>query len=251
MDQTKKIVRRKLSDEVFDRLTKMIAESTYAPGDRLPSERDLMELFGVGRPAVREAMQSLEKMGMISINHGERARVASPTVFGVISQIDQAAHHLLTVSPQSLESLREARIFFEVGMVRLAAEKAKPDDVRRLREALEQQRAQYGEDTKKFVRADMNFHTTIASIFGNPVLEAVSKAMLGWLASFQPGFLHWIGKEHHTLEEHEGILEQIEAGNVDEAADAMIDHLRRARLRYPVRSEEKPPAKQDEPQHEE
>lgn len=60
---TQPIIRRKLADEVRDRLLALIRGGELRPGDRLPSERDLMERFGVGRPAVREALQSLARRG--------------------------------------------------------------------------------------------------------------------------------------------------------------------------------------------
>ena len=69
------IVRRKLSDEVFDRLKAMIVSGERGPGETLPSERELMARFGVGRPAIREAMQALANLGLVTIHHGERARV--------------------------------------------------------------------------------------------------------------------------------------------------------------------------------
>src|SRR5688500_12446361 len=59
MQGDEKIQRRKLSDEVFNRLFQAIEDGDLAPGSQLPSERDLMARFGVGRPAVREAMQAL------------------------------------------------------------------------------------------------------------------------------------------------------------------------------------------------
>src|SRR5687767_2162620 len=70
--QTEQIVRRKLSDEVFARLKAMITSGELQPGDEMPSERELMERFGVGRPAIREAMQALAGMGLVVISHGER-----------------------------------------------------------------------------------------------------------------------------------------------------------------------------------
>src|SRR5262245_1222463 len=103
-----RIVRRKLSNEVFERLFAMIERGDFTPEEQLPSERELMERFGVGRPAIREALQTLATMSLVSINHGERARVIKPSAFGIIDQIDHAARHLLSSSPKSLEHLKEA-----------------------------------------------------------------------------------------------------------------------------------------------
>lgn len=75
---TDPIPRRKLYQEVMDRLIEWIGSGEFAPGDQLPSERELMQRFQVGRPAIREAMQNLDRMGIIVISHGERARVAGP-----------------------------------------------------------------------------------------------------------------------------------------------------------------------------
>src|SRR5579871_1886282 len=90
------IVRRKLSDEVFDRLKSLISSGELQPGDAMPSERDLMERFGVGRPAIREAMQQLSNMGLLTISHGERAKVRQPTARSILQQIDAVAHVLLS-----------------------------------------------------------------------------------------------------------------------------------------------------------
>src|SRR5689334_19437303 len=151
MLETRKIVRRKLSDEVFDRLLQAIEGGEYAPGAQLPSERELMTAYGVGRPAVREALQALNNLGLVAISHGERARVVQPTAADVILQIDRAARHLLTTSPQSLEHLKDAREFFEVGMAAEAARKARPEDVLRLEAASDAQRATLQADTISFV----------------------------------------------------------------------------------------------------
>lgn len=105
------IVRRKLSDEVFDRLENMITSGELEPGDEMPSERVLMERFGVGRPAIREAMQSLAKMGLVSISHGERAKVLKLTARSIFQQVDPTAKIMLAQSMDTLEDLKSARIF--------------------------------------------------------------------------------------------------------------------------------------------
>lgn len=227
-----KIVRRKLSDEVFDRMLQLIEEGHYQPGDPLPSERELMTRFGVGRPAVREALRSLEMSGLITISHGERARLIQPSASDMLGRIDHAARRLLATSPGSLEHLQEAREFFELGMVREAAIRATLDDVARLTAALEAQRAKLGQNPKEFVEADMAFHTAIAAVTGNPIFEATSAAMLHWLSRFHSGVLRWKGKERQTLAEHQEILDAIAEHDADRAAEAMQSHLRRTSSTY-------------------
>ena len=88
MSHSEPIVRRKLSDEVFVRLKRMITSGELQPGDEMPSERELMERFGVGRPAIREAMQALSSMGLVAISHGERAKVLQLTAQSIFRQVD-------------------------------------------------------------------------------------------------------------------------------------------------------------------
>lgn len=222
------IIRRKLSDEVLDRLVHLI-ESGEIPADaQMPSERELMARFGVGRPAIREAMQALDRMGLIAISHGERARVTRPTAEDMFSRIDRVARHLLLTSPDSLGYLKEAREFFEAGMASEAARKATAQDIARLRDAWQTQVDATGADPAAFVHADMEFHARIASVSRNPVFEAVGRAMLQWLSQYHPGILRWHGHEQVTLEEHRRVLECIAAHDADGAAHAMRSHLRRS-----------------------
>ena len=74
------IKRRRLSDEILAEFERLIVSGIYAPGDLLPSERELMERFGVGRPAIREALFSLQKNGLVALTSGARARVTEPSV---------------------------------------------------------------------------------------------------------------------------------------------------------------------------
>ncbi|MDQ6433951.1 transcriptional regulator NanR [Mesorhizobium sp. LHD-90] len=233
MEHSEPIVRRKLSHEVFVRLKRLITSGDLRPGDEMPSERELMERFGVGRPAIREAMQALANMGLVAISHGERARVLQLTAQSILRQVDGAAKIMLSSSKDSLEHLKTARIFFERGMVREAAEKATDADVETLRTILARQRALLG-DADGFIQADMDFHISIARVSGNPIYSAVSEAMLGWLKEYHTDMLIWTGKEKYTLAEHEKIIERIAAHDRAGAEREMVDHLERSRALYVV-----------------
>ncbi|MGW6779205.1 transcriptional regulator NanR [Brucella pseudogrignonensis] len=225
------IVRRKLSDEVFDRLENMITSGELTPGDEMPSERVLMERFGVGRPAIREAMQSLAKMGLVSISHGERAKVLKLTARSILQQVDPTAKIMLAQSMDTLEHLKSARIFFERGIAREAALKASDKDVAELRAIVERQRDLLG-DADAFISADMEFHIRIAKISGNPIFVAVSESMLAWLREYHTHMLIWTGKEKYTLVEHEEIVDKLAVKDADGAEAAMLNHLERSRALY-------------------
>ncbi len=225
------IVRRKLSDEVFARLKLLITSGELAPDDEMPSERDLMERFGVGRPAIREAMQAMAAMGLVTISHGERAKVLELTAKSIFRQMDGSAKIMLSKSAESLEHLKSARIFFERGMVRDAAANAGADGVARLRRLLVVQQQSLG-NSDAFIAADMQFHAAIADMSGNPIYAAVSEAMLGWLKEFHTELLIWSGKETFTLAEHKEIIRCVEARDPDAAEKAMVKHLERSRGLY-------------------
>jgi DNA-binding FadR family transcriptional regulator len=232
MDQPNEpIVRRKLSDEVFARLERMITSGELEPGDEMPSERDLMERFGVGRPAIREAMQSLASMGLVVISHGERARVLQLTAKTIFKQVDVTAKIMLSQSSATLEYLKNARIFFERGMARQAAIEATPDDIADLQSIIDRQRASLG-NADAFIAADMEFHTRIARVSANPIFIAVSEAMLAWLKEYHTDMLIWTGKEKFTLVEHEEILHCLAANDADAAEQAVLKHLERSRGLY-------------------
>jgi DNA-binding FadR family transcriptional regulator len=230
-----KIVRRKLSDQVLERMQDLIMSGEIAAGEPLPSEHELMERFGVGRPAVREALQSLHTMGLITISHGERSRVNSLSADAVLRQGDAIARVLLSTGPQNLEHLKEARRLFEIGMVRVGTPKATSGDISDLRELIDRQRSELG-DPIAFIGADIDFHRRIAQLSANPICSAVSEAMLGWLFRFHSDLLIWSGHEDITLAEHAAIVDAIEAKEVERAASEMEAHLNRSTAFYKHRA---------------
>ena len=228
-----KIVRQRLSDQVLERLQERIASGVYRPGQKMPSERELMEEFGVGRPAIREAMQRLNDTGLISVAQGGRSQVNEIEAATAIRSMDLVARLLLSDSAEYLEHLKAARILFECGMVDVAARQAGPEDVRALRQLVEVQRAKLNAGAARdYIYADIDFHRHIAEISGNPIFVALSEAMLNWLSTYHVHLLRWTGNEEATLREHSAIIDAIEAGSPEDAKDKMRGHLERSARLY-------------------
>lgn len=225
------IQKRKIYQEVLDRLMRRIESGEIRPGDQLPPERELMEVYGVGRPAIREALQAMERSGIVEISHGERARVVIPTAQDLIAQIASGARHLLQVQPDTLDHLKQARIFLEAGTARMAAERATPDDVALLRQRIEEHRAAVPPN-EGFLQRDMAFHREIARISGNPIYPAIVEAIFQWASAYYQPMVRAPGAESLTLEEHTRLVDAIEAHDGDAAEQAVRAHLSRSNERY-------------------
>ncbi|KAF1041505.1 MAG: HTH-type transcriptional repressor NanR [Herbaspirillum frisingense] len=225
------IQRRKLYQEVLERLMERIHNGELPPGSQLPSERELMEQYGVGRPAVREALQAMERSGFVEIAHGERARVMDLTADRLISQITVGAQHLLRTKPDMLKHLKEARVFLETSTARMAAERATEEQVARLRLTIAQHRASMV-NLEQFIERDMAFHREIADISGNPIFPSIVESMFVWASEFYTNMVRAPGAEELTLAEHQRILDAIAAHDGDGAAEAMRIHLTRTNELY-------------------
>lgn len=226
------IKKRKLSDEVLDRLLSLFESGEIRPNDTMPSERELMERFQVGRPAVREALQSLERLGLIMIRHGERAKVLEPTGDGIFDQIDVTARQLFANSVENVEYLKEARQLLEVGITKLAVERSIPAEVRTLEKHLNSMRENKNNRTE-FLKYDQEFHLTLAKMSRNPILLATLRAVFKWLSRHYAELLGVNGLEDLTLEEHEAIYESLVSKDADAAAKHVSDHILRVNDLYP------------------
>lgn len=222
---------RKLSDEIQDRVLDLIRDGQLAPGDPIPSERELMARYQVGRPAIREAMQSLQQMGIIDIRHGGRPKVATPSLDGLVAHLGTSMRHLLTHSADSLDHLKQARTALECEMARIAAVKRSEDDLADLESLLTDQSA--AQDTPdRFLEIDGEIHRRIARISGNPIFETLCHGVFDWMRAFHVEQVRKRGLEHLTLDEHRTLLDAIRKGDPQAAARAMHDHLERANALY-------------------
>lgn len=225
------IPRRKLYEEVLDRLMARVRSGEWKPGAHLPSERELMETYGVGRPAVREALQSMERSGIVEIAHGERARIVVPTADSLIQQIAGGATHLLRSQPDMLVHLKQARAFLEINIAREAAVHATDEQVAQLQKAVDDQRAALP-DLEAFLERDMQFHRTLSQLTGNPIFPAIVQSLFQWASEYYQPMVRAPGVEELTLSEHQAIVDAIGRRDGDGAADAMARHLNRVNELY-------------------
>jgi DNA-binding FadR family transcriptional regulator len=215
------IRRRKLYEDVAERVEQRIRNEEFAPGGRLPSERQLMREFGVGRPAVREALFYLNRMGLIELRSGERAKVA---------ELSGAARYFLS-EPGGIDHFQQARALFETGLARYAAEKASAQDLAALDAALDANREAVG-DVKKFGETDVAFHYALAVIPRNPIYTAIHAAIIEWLVEQRQVTLSIPGQNRIAYEAHADIYRAIEAHDADEAERQMRTHLAQVAALY-------------------
>lgn len=216
--------RRKIHEDVALQIEEAIIQGIYAEGDQLPPERELMEQFGVGRPAVREALLLLERSGVVQLSAGERARVVHPTIDGLVDQISASARHFLATKAGE-RSLQAARRVFESAIARQAAEVATEAEIERLAQALEANRQSLS-SLADFEVTDVAFHLAIAEIGGNQVFSAMHRAIVGWLALQRRISLKIPEALPSAFAHHEAIYEAIAAHEPERAWWAMNAHIR-------------------------
>lgn len=218
------IRRRKLYEDIASELERRINVGDYVPGDHLPSERKIMEEFGVGRPAVREALFALRKMGLVSVKSGEPARVTAPTPDVLIGELSGAARSLMATN-EGVRMFQDARVLLEVALVRHAAANANPKDIAALREALSANQIAV-QDRRSFNETDNIFHSRIVEIARNPVINATYSGLSEWLFEQRQIAMLYPGSPHKAVEAHTRIFEAIATADEQAAEEAMRAHLK-------------------------
>ncbi|WP_181701515.1 GntR family transcriptional regulator [Chthonobacter albigriseus] len=216
---------RRLYRQVADQLRALIESGEFAPGARLPSERDLAEQLGLSRPTVREALIALEVEGLITIRVG--------------------AGIFVKVRPQPVPRIREAiegpfellraRAFIEGAVAAEAARLAGPDDVEALDDVLDRMEHS-AHPSAETLSLDRAFHTTVAGILGNAVMvrfigELFDQRINPYFARLSSYFENpetW----RAALLEHRAVRDAIAAGDEVAARSAMRFHLERSQDRF-------------------
>ncbi len=215
------IERRKLYEQLAERLLAEITEGRLAPGDPLPTERELTERYRVGRSSVREALRMLESRGLIkAVGKG------AFTVAEVANPLRDSVNLLLALRETSLAELFELRKILEVEAAGLAAERRTEDDLAAMRAAVDEMVGGLVEQ-QRYIRADLQFHLTIAAATRNRTAQHVMHAIRGVLQEALTSIYHIPGSPQQSIAQHREILTAVSARDANGARRKMWEHLTR------------------------
>ena len=216
-----------LSSQIVDEVCTALFDKRLAAGDRLGTERDIAERAGVSRIVARDALRTLQALGVVEIKVGAGggARIAqgNPRLFS------QALAVQLSLAGVSAAEMMDAQRAVETMACELAAEKARPEDLRTLR-ALLAEHEDTIDDTPAYTRSCMRFHLAVAEASYNRVLVAqlLSLQHTSWPAENRTLTPPVAG---HILEVHREIVDVIESRDAAAARRLMDEHVRMIRAR--------------------
>ncbi len=225
------IPRRRRYQDVLDRLLEMLNSGEFSIGEDFPTERELSLRFGVGRPAVREALSTLEHLGILKVVNGKKSRLVAPTYDGLLDKIGISIGYLLNTDSSALKKLTDARSTYEAGIAWQAAAMATDDDIERLKEILDEM-VSSKDNPVVFSAADMKFHLTMAEITQNPITVSIMRSLLDWLMTRYRELVRAPGMEDVTIAEHTAIFEAIKRHDSHAAAGEVLHHIKRADERF-------------------
>jgi GntR family transcriptional repressor for pyruvate dehydrogenase complex len=220
----KSIKIKRLTSQIAEQIRSAILAGEFAPGDKLPSERDLAEMFGVSRPSVREALTMLASSGLVSSHQGGGTVVLSLLDSSDINPFSE----LIRIEKERALDVIEVRKGIEAWTAYFAAQRALPEDLERMEEIISDMRhAMKGHASSE--ELDAVFHLSVARATHNFVWIHLMQSIYDGMKDFQHMVwrsINLTGDDHAVLFTHHlEIVEAIRAGKPDAAREAMLDHL--------------------------
>lgn len=210
--------------QVARQIRQSILDGRIKPGDKLPPERVLAEMFGTSRPPIREALSALEMMGLVESRTGYGTVVREVPIESI--SISQLANE------SSPYEIMEARLTIEPDITRAACEHATQEDIVALRDLVDRMKvAETAQDYDAYNQTDADFHLFIAKATHNDMLYKVGLAIyVGmkeklWQA-LKTASLKVPENIRRYTEEHEIILDCITKGKADEVGRIIYNHIK-------------------------
>lgn len=219
---------QRLSARIAGELEAEILAGKLPKEERLPSEEKLCARFDASRTVIREAIQQLRGRGLLRTQKGSGTYLADPSLESLGSAVE--TYSILVEEADFLE-LMDFRILVESECARLAAEVAGNQAINEIRQAIAQMKAGQG-SRSRFSKADISFHMAIALACPNRIyatlLGALEKRCIEF-AQANRGNDDWYTG---VIDQHQAILDAIELGRGEQAAEAMRRHLLSSRRHY-------------------
>ncbi len=224
-DLYEKIPREELHQKVASYIQNLVLTEQLRSGDKLPPERDLAERMGLSRTVVREAIKTLQERGLVEVLPGSGTFVSSKQT--VAKRVGYSLNLVFQLESNSIEHLQEVREALEVNIAKLAAQRATPEHIKRMRTAIKimDQSLNSPDD---YVKADLLFHSVLAQATGNPLFPALVDSVVDLLREARLFIFKSPGAPSRGQEWHREILRCIEAKDSDCAMTSMARHLSQA-----------------------
>lgn len=225
--QLQPVQTRRASEEIYDQIRQLILDGKIKPGERLPSERNMMEMMHRSRPTIREAMRMLEREGYIKIYSGSSGAVVQE--IGVENAV-QSLETIMLFQQLTMENILEFRRMTEGIAARLAARRRTESDLAEMARILRQTEQALG-DESRFITCDLQFHLAVAKASQNNMYTIMLQVCRGMIGRSLQNVLEK-GSEaerarryRHILEAHCTVYQAISAGQAQDACRSMEQHL--------------------------
>jgi GntR family transcriptional repressor for pyruvate dehydrogenase complex len=223
-----KVRRVRSFDDVVVQLREAIYSGRVRPGQRLPSERQLCEDFGVGRPTLREALRALEAIGLIEVRPGKGG--GSYAVTPSESTVGDALAALVNLRGASLEDLSEFRVDFEGENAAWAARRADARDIAALRSIVAEARAAADEPdaVDRVVEIDVRWHEALARATKNRLRIGIALGIHEAVLRHHRARVQPPDADEHVLtipDDIAAITDAVAAGDTDAARRLLRSHI--------------------------
>jgi len=216
----KSIKHVKVSEEVADQIKRLIVDGKLKPGDRLPPERELIKQFGVSRPSLREALNSLVTLGLLEVRQAKRTFVRS-----VASKlIEDPLALLLKADSQKIFDLIEVRKAIETWAAYQAAQKASKEDFQQLDTIINEMQKAF-EEGRSWEKQDADFHLAIAKATHNTIHMHIMSGIYDLLRESVGRVFRDRAKIKKLLDQHHRIFNAIKNHSPDKARERTLEHL--------------------------
>jgi GntR family transcriptional regulator, transcriptional repressor for pyruvate dehydrogenase complex len=210
-----------------EHFAQQIVGRVIKPGDLLDAEPDLATQFGVSKPTVRESLQNLASLGLVRVQQGKRTAVLEDADWDFLAPVVQDAFQQTGRGYELAEQLHEVRMILEVSSAELAAQRAEPVHVNRLRELIGAMAevSRTSQDLEEFLRFDRAFHEMVARASRNRALLQVIRNLHQFLSTNWLITTITVAELPHLTRLHASVADAIERADPVGARRAMQTHL--------------------------